>query len=80
MDSNVCKEKLETELEKTKDKMDILNEVDLKLHQMKQIAHYAQSNTLTTKEIKMYNKTLQRLNEEIKILEQIYHDIQIQFE
>jgi flagellin-like hook-associated protein FlgL len=63
------KEFLEQQLEWTKDQARILDQIDEKLHQMKRIAVYAADHNLPEYEIKELNLTINRLKEEVDLLE-----------
>ena len=57
------KEFLEQELQRTKERIGILDDIDEKLHKMKKIAEYAKEHELSEAEA-------ERLNEEITALQQ----------
>lgn len=63
------KEFLEKERKRNKDHIRILDEIDIKLHEMKEIAQYALNNELTKEEINRMNAQLLTLKEEISDLE-----------
>ncbi len=63
------KEFLEKERKRNKNHIRILDEIDIKLHEMKEIAQYALNNELTKEEINRMNAQLLTLKEEISDLE-----------
>ncbi|NRG27627.1 hypothetical protein HRF69_10925 [Bacillus circulans] len=60
---------LEDELKRSKEHSRILDEIDIKLHEMKAIAEYAVNNELNKEEINRMNAQLLTLKEEIADLE-----------
>ena len=71
MDENikVYKEFLEDELKRSKEHSTILDEINIKLREMKEIAEYALNNNLTKEETSRLNSRLVSLKEEIIELE-----------
>lgn len=64
---------LAQQLEWTKDKARILNQIDEKLHQMKSIAVYAAEHDLPDYEINELNTRITRLKQEVQMLERQMH-------
>ncbi|MGO5010394.1 hypothetical protein ACTQ5K_00685 [Niallia sp. Sow4_A1] len=71
MDKNIkeYKEFLEDELKRSKEHSTILDEINIKLHEMREIAEYALNNNLTKEETNRLNSRLIALKEEIIELE-----------
>lgn len=71
MDKNLeeYKEFLEKERKRNKDHIRILDEIDIKLHEMKEIAQYALNNKLKKEDISRMNSQLLTLKGEITDLE-----------
>ena len=71
MDKHVkeYKELLEKELERSKQHSKILEEIECKLHELKEIAQYAVDNELAKEEVKRMNAQMKALKEEIMDLE-----------
>lgn len=63
------KEFLEKERRRNKEHLKILDEIDIKLHEMKEIAQYALNNKLNKKEINRLNSQLLTLKKEVTDLE-----------
>ena len=64
---------LEQQLQWTKEQMHILDEVDVKLHEMKRIAEYTLVHNLSVNEIELLNNELNVLKIELSSLEkQLY--------
>ncbi|OLO38101.1 hypothetical protein BTR23_11945 [Alkalihalophilus pseudofirmus] len=66
---------LEEQLQWTKERVRILDEIDLKLHQMKKIAKYAVENTLNLSEVDGLNKQINDLKYEVDMLENQLHTV-----
>ncbi|HEO8420562.1 TPA: hypothetical protein VBX77_002589 [Yersinia enterocolitica] len=71
MDKNIkgYKEFLEDELKRSKEHSIILDEINIKLHEMREIAEYALTSNLTKEETSRFNSQLFSLKEEITELE-----------
>ncbi|SLL07136.1 Uncharacterised protein [Mycobacteroides abscessus subsp. abscessus] len=71
MDKNIkeYKEFLEDELKRSKEHSTILDEINIKLHEMREIAEYALNNNLPKEETNRLNSQLFSLKEEIIELE-----------
>lgn len=71
MDKNIkeYKEFLEDELKRSKEHSTILDEINIKLHEMREIAEYALNNNLPKEENNRLNSQLFSLKEEIIELE-----------
>lgn len=48
----------------------MLDELDMKLHEMREIAQYAKSDQLSHAEREQLNQEIQELNSEVEILQQ----------
>ncbi|WP_078429891.1 hypothetical protein [Alkalihalobacterium alkalinitrilicum] len=66
---------LEEQLQCTKERVRILDEIDLKLHQMKKMAEYAVENTLTPGEVDGLNRQINDLKYEVDMLEKQLHTV-----
>jgi hypothetical protein len=66
---------LEEQLEWCKEQDRILEEIDSKLHEMKQIAEYALNHELTSVEIDQLNGQLHVLQSEVQLLEKQLHSV-----
>ena len=75
MDKDQQKHKkfLEEQLEWCKEQDRILEEIDVKLHEMKEIAEYALEQEMTSEEIHQLNRQLNELKREVHALEQQLH-------
>lgn len=71
MDKNIkeYKEFLEDELKRSKEHSAILDKINIKLHEMREIAEYALNNNLPKEETSRLNSQLLSLKEEITELE-----------
>ncbi|TWT03671.1 hypothetical protein [Planomicrobium sp. CPCC 101079] len=63
------KELLEQQLQNTKEQIQILDEMDFKLHEMKKIAEYAAGDGLSPEERSNSNKQIEQLKKEVDSLE-----------
>jgi hypothetical protein len=66
---------LEEQLEWCKEQDRILEEIDVKLHEMKEIAEYALEHGLTSAEIDQLNDQLNELKREVHSLEKQLHSV-----
>ena len=66
---------LEQQLEWCKEQDRILEEIDMKLHEMKKIAQYALEHELTPIEIDQLNGQLNELKSEVHFLEKQLHSV-----
>ena len=66
---------LEEQLEWCKEQDRILEEIDMKLHEMKKIAEYALEHELTSVEIDQLNGQLNELKNEVHFLEKQLHSV-----
>ncbi|WP_421101404.1 hypothetical protein ACOKXV_15350, partial [Sporosarcina psychrophila] len=72
-DQQEQKKHLEQQLQWTKERVCILDEMNVKLHEMKRIAEYAVEHTLSATEIERLNDELDTLKNEFSSLEkQLY--------
>ncbi|MET3655812.1 hypothetical protein [Sporosarcina psychrophila] len=72
-DQQEQKQHLEQQLQWTKERVCILDEMNVKLHEMKRIAEYAVEHTLSAIEIERLNGELDTLKNEFSSLEkQLY--------
>lgn len=66
---------LEQQLEWSKHQIQILNEIDKKLHEMKEIAESALNHELSKKKLMVLNEQLDQLKKEVLVLEKQLHTI-----
>ena len=66
---------LEEQLEWCKEQGHILEEIEKKLYEMKEIAEYALTNNLTSGEVARLNSQLDNLKKEIQTLEKQLHAV-----
>ncbi|MDR6123770.1 cob(I)alamin adenosyltransferase [Bacillus sp. SLBN-46] len=66
---------LEQQLEWCKKQDHILEEIEMKLHDMKKIAQYALDHELTAQEIEQLNGRMDELNKEVHFLEKQLHSV-----
>lgn len=71
-DQKAQKENFKEQLKWTKEKIRILDEMDINLHEMKKIAEYAQEHKLSASEIERFNGELNVLKNEYSYLEKQY--------
>lgn len=64
----VLKISLEQQLDWTKEQVQILDEMDIKLREMKKIAEYAAANKLSSTEMEKLNGQLNVLQTEVRLL------------
>ena len=76
-DQQAQKRDLEQQLEWTKEQVHILDEMDIKLHEMKKIAEYALEHKLSADEIERLNGELNVLKSELSSLEKQLYPIVI---
>jgi putative NADPH-quinone reductase len=69
------KQFLEQQLEWCKKQDRILEEIEMKLHEMKEIAQYALNHELTETEVNHLNIQLNELKSEVHFLEQQLHSV-----
>ena len=74
-DEQEHKKFLEEQLEWCKEQDRILEEIEVKLHEMKQIAEYALEHELTSLEIDQLNSQLNELKSEVHSLEEQLHSV-----
>ena len=74
-DEQEHKKFLEEQLEWCKEQDRILEEIDVKLHEMKKIAEYALEHELTSVEIDKLNSQLNELKREVHSLEKQLHSV-----
>ena len=74
-DQQEHKKFLEEQLEWCKQQDHILEEIDMKLHEMKEIAQYALEHELTSVEIDQLNSQLNELKREVHSLEEQLHSV-----
>lgn len=68
-DTQDTKKFLEDQLQWSKEQNRILDAIDVKLHEMKEIAKYALEEKLSTQEINKSNDQLNQLKNEVNFLE-----------
>jgi hypothetical protein len=73
-DHKEYEEMLEQQLQRTKEQLTILDEMDNKLLAMKKIAEYAVRNNLNAKERSHLNEQLEQLKKEFDSLEALRHN------
>jgi len=66
---------LEQQLERSRKQDHILEEIEMKLHEMKEIAQYALDYELTAKEVAGLNSQLNELKREVHFLEKQLHSV-----
>ena len=66
---------LEEQLEWTKEQVRILDEIDIRLHEMKKIAEYAVEHELSATEKIRLNNQLKDLKDEVDSLEKQLHTV-----
>jgi len=71
----VLKSSLEQQLDWTKEQVQILDEMDVKLREMKKIAVYAAVNILSATEMEKLNGQLNVLQNEVRALEAQRHTV-----
>lgn len=69
LESQSEKKMLEQQLQWTKEQIRILDEMDIKLHEMKKIAEYAAKHNLFAAEIEKLNSQMEELKGELSFLE-----------
>ncbi len=74
-DEREHKQFLEQQLEWCKEQDRILEEIETKLHEMKEIAQYSLENELTPLEINQLNNQLKELENEVHLLEKQLHTV-----
>ena len=66
---------LEEQLEWSKEQVRILDEIDMRLHEMKRIAEYAVDHELSANEKIRFNNQLKDLKDEVDSLEKQLHTV-----
>lgn len=74
-DEQTEKRILVEQLEWTREQARLLDEMDMKLHEMRKIAEYAKERELSPKEIERMNGELNKLIDEYNALERLYNPI-----
>ncbi|MGG0386970.1 hypothetical protein ABEZ76_03250 [Priestia megaterium] len=69
------KNSLEQQLEWCKEQDRILEEIEIKLHEMKKVAEYAFNHELNSLEIKQLNRQIKELESEVHFLEKQLHSV-----
>ncbi len=74
-DEQTEKRILVEQLEWTREQARLLDEMDVKLHEMRKIAEYAKEHELSPMEIERMNGELNKLIDEYNALERLYNPI-----
>lgn len=74
-DEQTEKRILVEQLEWTREQARLLDEMDMKLHEMRKIAEYAKEHELSLMEINRMNGELNKLIDEYNALERLYNPI-----
>ena len=74
-DEKELKTFLEEQLEWSKEQVRILDEIDMRLHEMKRIAEYAVEHELSATEKIRFNTQLKDLKDEVDSLEKQLHTV-----
>ncbi|CAM3273704.1 hypothetical protein FITA111629_14030 [Filibacter tadaridae] len=74
-DQQEHKKSLEQQLQWTNEQVRILDEMDVKLHEMKRIAEYALEQNLSARETETLNDELNALKSEFSSLEKQYYPV-----
>lgn len=74
-DEQTEKRILVEQLEWTREQARLLDEMDMKLHEMRKIAEYAKEHELSPMEIERMNGELNKLIDEYNALERLYNPI-----